>query len=213
MTITQRFDDAPSCMVAMVVAMVDTKQTKTIGEHHVAAELARRGWAPALTRDGLERTDILAVLATGEERRLIEIQVKSARGPRVEGISWPLGTKSQSPSRGPQEFFVMVAIPHDLTMPARSFIVPRIHVAAAAWIEHMNWLTEPGIPQGQRNATVDRSRVSMPTFAAYEDRWDLLLDEQEAAPVLLPPAYRTLALDPRVGLPPAHEWRHALPSW
>src|SRR3954451_24010296 len=32
--------------------VVDTKQTKTIGEHHVAAELARRGWAPALTRDG-----------------------------------------------------------------------------------------------------------------------------------------------------------------
>lgn len=197
----------------MVVAMVDTKQTKTIGEHHVAAELARRGWAPALTRDGLERTDILAVLATGEERRLIEIQVKSARGPRVEGISWPLGTKSQGPSRGPQEFFVMVAIPHDLTMPARSFIVPRIHVAAAAWIEHMNWLTEPGIPQGQRNAAVDRARVAMPTFAAYEDRWDLLLDEQQAAPVLLPPVYRTLALDPRVGLPPEHEWRHALPSW
>jgi len=142
-----------------------------------------------------------------------KIQVKSARGPRVEGISWPLGTKSQGPSRGPQEFFVMVAIPHDLTMPARSFIVPRIHVAAAAWIEHMNWLTEPGIPQGQRNAAVDRARVAMPTFAAYEDRWDLLLDEQESAPVLLPPAYRTLALDPRVGLPPEHEWRHTLPSW
>jgi hypothetical protein len=48
----------------------DTKQTKTIGEHHVASELARRGWAPALTRDGLERTDILAVLTEGLSRRL-----------------------------------------------------------------------------------------------------------------------------------------------
>lgn len=45
--------------------MADTKQTKTVGEHHVAAELARRGWAPALTRDGVERTDILAVDTLG----------------------------------------------------------------------------------------------------------------------------------------------------
>jgi predicted AAA+ superfamily ATPase len=58
--------------------MADTKQTKTIGEHLVASELARRGWAPALTRDGLERTDILAV-DTGPSRRMVEIQVKSAR--------------------------------------------------------------------------------------------------------------------------------------
>ncbi|WP_308796342.1 hypothetical protein [Agromyces silvae] len=76
--------------------MVDTKQTKTIGEHHVAAELARRGWAPALTRDGLERTDILAVLAEGHQRRLVEIQVKAARGSKVDGISWPLGSKSRT---------------------------------------------------------------------------------------------------------------------
>ena len=52
--------------------MADTKQVKTVGEHHVAAELARRGWAPALTRDGLERTDILAVHPGSGERRQIE---------------------------------------------------------------------------------------------------------------------------------------------
>jgi hypothetical protein len=193
--------------------VVDTKQTKTIGEHHVAAELARRGWAPALTRDGLERTDILAVLAEDDHRRLVEIQVKSARGPRVEGISWPLGTKSQGPSRGPHEFFVMVAIPHDLSLPARSFVVPRIHVAAAAWIEHMDWLTQPGVPAGQRNAPVERSRVLMSTFKDYENRWDLLLDDQANAPVLLPQRFHALALDSRVGLPPEHEWRRSLPEW
>lgn len=49
--------------------VVDTTQTKTIGEHHVASELARRGWAPALTRDGLERTDILAVHTEPTSRR------------------------------------------------------------------------------------------------------------------------------------------------
>lgn len=193
--------------------MVDTKQTKTIGEHHVAAELARRGWAPALTRDGLERTDILAVLTEPENRRLVEIQVKTARGGRWDSISWPLGAKSQSPSQHEREYFVMVAVPHDLTLAPRNFIVPRSHVAAAAWIEHMNWLTEPGIGPGQRNAPVERSRVSLPTFVRYEDRWDLLLVNESEVPVLLPERYRDFAQEARVGLPVGHAWRTVLPEW
>ncbi|MEL5990644.1 hypothetical protein ACOKGD_04790 [Microbacterium phosphatis] len=193
--------------------MVDTKQTKTIGEHHVAAELARRGWAPALTRDGLERTDILAVLAEGNERRLVEVQVKAARGAKMDSISWPLGSKSQAPSLHEREYFVMVAIPHDLHDHPRSFVVPRIHVAAAAWIEHMNWLTHPDALPGKRNAPVERSRVLLRTFADYEDRWDLLEVDQSAAPVLLPSGFRDLALTERVGLPPDHEWHEGLPEW
>lgn len=194
-------------------SVADTKQTKTIGEHHVAAELARRGWAPALTRDGLERTDILAVLAEGAERRLVEIQVKTARGARMDSISWPLGSKSQAPSLHDREYFVMVAIPHDLRDRPRSFIVPRVHVAAAAWIEHMNWLTHPDAPPGKRNAPVERSRVQLRTFAAYEDRWDLLNLDQSATPVLLPSHFRELALIQRVGLPPGHEWLRSVPLW
>jgi hypothetical protein len=85
-------------VASTVSSVVDTKQTKTIGEHHVAAELARRGWAPALTRDGLERTDILAVLTEGEQRRMVEIQVKAARAAAMDSISWPLGTRAQGPS-------------------------------------------------------------------------------------------------------------------
>lgn len=193
--------------------MVDTKQTKTIGEHHVAAELARRGWAPALTRDGLERTDMQAVQAEGSERRLVEIQVEGARGPRMESISWPLGPKSQGPSVHEREYFVMVAIPHQLAQPPRNFVVPRIHVAAAAWIEHMNWLTHPDAPAGKRNAPVERPRVSLSTFTGNEGRWDLLEVDQSEAPVLLPPGHRELAVGARVGLPPKHEWRDSLPRW
>jgi hypothetical protein len=167
--------------------MVDTKQTKTI--------------------------DILAVRVEGDERRLVEIQVKAAQGPRVEGISWPLGLKSQGPSQSEHEFFVMVAIPRQLEMAPRCFVVPRIHVAAAAWIEHMDWLTQPGVPTGQRNAPVDRARVSYPTFAAYESRWDLLALPQSAVPVLLPPRFRELASEPRVGLPDRHEWHLGSPIW
>lgn len=193
--------------------MADTKQTKTIGEHHVAAELARRGWAPALTRDGLERTDILAVLTEGDSRRLIEVQVKTARGAVWDSISWPLGTKSQGPSLHDREYFVMVAVPHDLTKPPRNFILPRSHVAAAAWIQHMDWLTNPNMKPGTRNATVDRSRVPLPTFARYEDRWDLLLIDEPEVPVLLPERFRALAKDQRVGLPDRHAWHDKLPEW
>lgn len=194
--------------------MADTKQTKTIGEHHVAAELARRGWAPALTRDGLERTDILAVLAEGNtHRRMVEIQVKGARGSNLDRISWPLNAKAQQPSLHEREYFVMVAIPDDCSLPPRNFIIPRSHVAAAAWIQHMDWLTEPNVQSGKRNAPVDRSRVGLETFKNYEDRWDLLLVDEPDVPVLLPQHFRSLAVQPRVGLPPEHSWRIALPEW
>lgn len=65
----------------------------------------------------------------------------------------------------------------------------------------MNWLTEPGVPAGQRNAPVDRARVLLPIFERYEDRWDLLHVDEPDVPVLLPPDYREYAVDTRVGLP------------
>lgn len=55
----------------------DTKMTKSAGEHWVCSVLARNGWAAALTRDGLERTDILAVQVAADSRTPIEIQVKA----------------------------------------------------------------------------------------------------------------------------------------
>ena len=107
----------------------------------------------------------------------------------------------------------MVAVPDDNVLPPRSFIVPRIHVAAAAWIEHMNWLTEPGVSPGKRNASVERARIQLNTSKQYEGRWDLLEVEQRDAPVLLPAHFRDLALEERVGLPQGHEWRQQLPDW
>jgi hypothetical protein len=193
--------------------MADTKQTKTIGEHYVAAELARRGWAPAFTRDGLARTDILAVKVDSDARRMIEIQVKGARGPRFERITWPLGLKSQKPALQEGEFFVLVAIPTAVVDRPRFFVVPRDHVAAAAYIGHQDWLHDPAVPPGTRRATLDQSRVSIPVFARYEDRWDLLDGDQSTAPVLLPTRFHDLATEERVGLPPGHPWHHSLPSW
>lgn len=47
--------------------------TKSAGEHWTCAELARSKWAPALTRDGIARTDILAVATHLMDRPMIEI--------------------------------------------------------------------------------------------------------------------------------------------
>ncbi|MBF4459476.1 hypothetical protein [Pseudoclavibacter sp. VKM Ac-2867] len=191
--------------------MADTKQTKSVGEHWVASELARRGWAPAFTRDGLARTDILAVRAT-PERPMIEVQVKAAVGAEPKG-SWLLGEKAQLPPASDREWFVLCLIDKDVTVTVRGFVVPRAHIAAAAWIQHMDWLTDESVPADKRNAPVDRARVYVPSFLAYEGRWDLLEESAYDAPVLLPPRFRELALEPRVGLPPKHPWLDRMPDW
>lgn len=128
-------------------------------------------------------------------------------------VSWPIGGKTQVRSAHPREYFVLVTIPDDDDLPLRDFVVPRSHVAAAAWISHTHWLTEPGIPPGQRNAPVDRSRVSLKVFERYEARWDLLHVDEQDIPVLLPPEYREYARQERVGLPPGHAWTDSLPVW
>lgn len=191
--------------------MVDRKQTKTIGEYWVAAELARREWAPALTRDGLERTDILA--AGTNTGATIQVQVKTAMlaGPKP-AVRWILGAKAQQPSMAPNEWFVLVAVPAQVDQTPRPFIVPRDHIAAAAWISHMEWLTDPSVPPGRRNGRVEHSRVGMEVFARYENQWDQLKNETSQAPILLPTHYHDLAQTQRVGLPPDHPWHDSMPD-
>ena len=191
--------------------MFDTKMAKSSGEFWVASVLSRYGWGAALTRDGLERTDILAVKAD-YSRRMVEVQVKAATDTGRE-VSWPVNAKSQLFAHSEREWFVFVALPGASHVAPHSFIVPRDHVSAAAWIEHTDWLTEKSIPAGQRNAPVDRARVLERTWAGYQDRWDLLESSAFDAPVLLPARFRTLALDERVGLPQGHPWTDALPMF
>ncbi|MBD7919160.1 hypothetical protein H9657_12850 [Cellulomonas sp. Sa3CUA2] len=190
---------------------VDTKMTGTIGEHYVCAMLARHGWAPALTRDGLARTDILAAQTTGE-RRAIEVQVKSIRS-AAKNPDWPLGTNSQGVALNDREWFVFVLIDPSPAGNMRTFVVPRDHVAATIWIEHQHWLTEPGVRAGKRNTPLSNARSSLAAFVGYEDRWDLLLESAHDAPVLLPPVLRKYAMEERVGLPAGHPWIGSLPVW
>ena len=129
--------------------------TKTVGEHWVCATLARHNWAPALTRDGIARTDILAVGTSLLDRPAVEIQVKTASdtGSRT---SWQLGGVTRVIAASEHEWFVLVLLPEFPQTP-RSFVVPRDHVSAATWIVHENWRTDPSVPEGKRNAGLSQA--------------------------------------------------------
>jgi hypothetical protein len=193
---------------SMLSAMVDTKLIKSAGEHWVAGVLSDLGWAAALTRDGIERTDLLAVHSI--ERRMIEVQVKTAG--HMSKPNWRVNEKAQRPARSDREWFVFVALAATAWEAPRGFVVPRDHVAAAAWIRHMDWLSEPGIPKGQRNAPVQLARIQDWVIGGYENRWDLLDRPAGDVPVLLPQRFRELATSRRVGLPPDHPWLDRLPD-
>jgi hypothetical protein len=166
-------------------------------------------WGVALTRDGLEHTDILGVHA--ETRAMVEVQVKTASF--VPRPNWLLNLKAQQPAVSDHEWFVLVTLSHLPEDAPIGYVVPRDHVAAAAWISHRNWLTEPGVAPGKRNAGLDQTRVSAPVFEGYRNRWDLLTEPTSSAPVLLPVGYRELALSDRVGIPEGHPWHEAVPYW
>jgi hypothetical protein len=191
--------------------VVDTKMVKTAGEHTVCAALARHGWAPALTRDGIARTDILAVGTHLPDRPTVELQVKSATqaGTRT---SWQINDKAQQPARSQHEWFAFVLLPTP-PKPARCFVVPRDHVAAATWAVHMNWLTHPEAAPGTRNAPLSRARMNDTVWGPYEDRWDLLSQPGPEVAVLLPDFVRKFMQLERVGLPPSHPWRSQPPEW
>src|SRR4051794_40638319 len=106
----------------------DHKLTKSIGEHFVCAVLAQLGWAASLTRDGLARTDLLAVNAV--DRRMIEVQVKTSTTHKRP--SWILGEVKLAESD--HEWFLLVAVGASVLIRPRCFVVPRNHAAAGSWI-------------------------------------------------------------------------------
>ena len=185
--------------------------TKTVGEHWVCATLARHDWAPALTRDGIARTDILAVGTLLPNRPTVEIQVKTA-STRGRNPSWALGDITRLTAASEHEWFALVLLP-GLPSPPRAFVIPRDHVCAATWISHQGWLTDPSAPAGKRNADLSRARVSLDVWQGYEDCWDLLGMPTSEVAVRLPRKFRELAQGERVGLPPGHPWNKTLPQW
>lgn len=196
--------------------MADHKMTKSIGEHWACSELARRGWAPALTRDGLARTDILAVGTHLPGRPQIEVQVKSATELKnAQATSWFLGTTGtpKALAHSDREWFILTVIPADPVQPVSGFVVPRDHVVAGTFIAHESWRTDPEATPGTRNKGMDGARVNVAVFAEYRNRWDLLAHPAGKCPVLLPEPFQALAQGTRVGLPEGHPWRDEMPPW
>jgi hypothetical protein len=157
---------------------LDRKQVKSAGEHFVCAELARRGWNPALTRDGVERTDILA--ANVESGLAITIQVKAAGAT----ASWPVGTKGFLCAKSEHEWYVFVHLGDGYSAP-RYWLVPRNDVAAAAWVGYHAWRYSPDAKR-KRSAGPGATRLHPDDIDGYLDRWDLLELETSSAPWLLP---------------------------
>lgn len=198
-------------VVSHASVMVDRKMIKTAGEHWVCSTLARHNWAPALTRDGIARTDILAVGTHLSHRPTVEIQVKTATdgGDRT---SWQLGGITQLVAASQHEWFVLVLLPKFPFEP-RAFVVPRDHASAATWVVHQNWRTDPLVPDGKRNTGLSQARIQLTIWQGYENCWDLLGTPTSEAQVLLPSWIRQRALEERVGLPPGHPWNTMLPEW
>lgn len=189
--------------------MADTKVVKQAGEHWVCSVMAGYGWGVALTRDGLEHTDVLGVHS--DSRAMVEVQVKTASF--MLRPNWRLNLKAQQPAVTDREWFVLVALSVRPEIAPTSYVVPRDHVAAAAWISHRDWLTDPDVLPGKRNTGFDQARVYATVFGAYRDRWDLLTESTSTAPVMLPLEYRSLASSERVGLPDGHPWHDSVPRW
>jgi hypothetical protein len=169
--------------------------------------LARYGWAASLTRDGLERTDVLAVHVV--QRDMIEVQVKTVRTG-----SWMLGPKGTFPDRSGREWDVFIKLGAPPGLP-ESYIVPRDHVAAATWIGHQAWLTDPDVPTGKRNTPLEMARLGAEVWSGYRDRWEQLGPDARRVAVRLPKWMRGAMDLERVGLPPSHPWndRGSIPTW
>lgn len=191
--------------------MVDRKMTKSVGEHWACSELARHGWAPALTRDGIARTDILAVGTHLEDRPRVEVQVKSAtQEKQLHQVSWQLGRLVPQLAQSDAEWIVLVSIPVNREQPPVGFVVPRDHVSAATHIDHMRYVYEG---QGSRKSHMPFARVWPHVFAGYRARWDLLERPTTDCPVLLPPEFEQLARIEAIGLPEGHPWMQGMAAW
>ncbi|KXP08826.1 hypothetical protein [Tsukamurella pseudospumae] len=184
---------------------MDKKLVKSVGEHWVCSELARRGWATALTRDGLARTDILAVNTELPDRPMIELQVKTVTQQRPgQSVRWLVGKTVGQNDASDREWFVLVVVPPG-DSPLKGYVIPRDHLTAATHLQHTDWLKTPN-PKRERRAGMDQARLHDTKIENYSGRWDLLERPTSESPDLLPAELTALIDDPRVGLPDGHPW-------
>lgn len=161
------------------------------GEHHVMAELLRRGYIAALAPQGVPNADI--VVTDIEGARLCSIQVKTRRDIGADG-GWHMKAKHEH-VRGERLFYCFVDFGRTTDDRPTVLVLPSMRVADALVASHRQWLAMPG-KNGQphrdgpmRRLLPDYSRVYRGVecpypkgwLESYRDAWHLL--DLEAAAV------------------------------
>jgi hypothetical protein len=173
---------------------VSRQLTGAAGEFFVAAELARRGWAPSVTPKGVERTDVLAQHL--ETKRVVALQVKAT----TTGTAFTLGEKDETVSEAENEWYVLVGLTASNDLPTY-YVLPRNHVATLIYVHHRVWLTQSA-RNGQPHRDNPRRAINSRNLAEGEGAWDRLQHATTAVPLRVTPFYRELLKErERVGIP------------
>jgi hypothetical protein len=160
------------------------------GEHHVMAELLRRGYIAALAPHGVPNADI--VVTDVEGTRLCSIQVKTRRDIGSDG-GWHMKAKHEA-IRGDRLFYCFVDFGKTPDDRPTVHVLPSVLVADVLTTAHRKWLATPG-KNGQphkdgnmRRLVPDYTRTFGPVenpypkgwLDKYRDAWKLLKLEPAA---------------------------------
>jgi hypothetical protein len=157
------------------------------GEHHVMAELLRRGYIAALAPQGVPNTDIVVTDLQGS--RLCSIQVKTRRDIGSDG-GWHMKAKHET-LQSDHLFYCFVDFGKDTDTCPVVHVLPSARVAEVLFTAHRKWLTNPA-RNGQlhkdgpmRRLLPDYTRMGLTGYSKgwldeYRDAWNLLrLEDRE----------------------------------
>lgn len=156
--------------------------TGVVGEHYVAAELARRGFLVTLTRGNAPGVDVLAYWP--ETKTTITCQVKATDGIKKGPGQWILAPKDEDESAVRSDFFIFVYLPPELQAPHYS-IVPSLEVAKQVRADFEHWLATPG-KNGRPRSASNTIRMFVDKEGKHRNQWERLLKAAQAG--IAPPA-------------------------
>ena len=153
--------------------------TGAAGEHHVMAQLLRRGFVAALAPAGVPTADIIVTDPEGQMTAAVQVKTRLETG--GDG-GWHMRPKHEK-IIGDRLFYVFV----NLTDAPDCFILSSADVAEAICKTHRMWLSKPGAKgQQRRDSDVRRLLPSYDKMAGpeagyppgwlepYRDNWELL---------------------------------------
>lgn len=110
------------------------------GEHHIMAELLRRGYIAALAPQGVPNADIVVTDINGS--RLCSVQVKTRRDIGADG-GWHMKAKHES-IKSDRLFYCFVDFGKTKETRAVVYVLPSTVVAEVLSVAHRKWLANPG---------------------------------------------------------------------